>query len=494
MGVASSSNTAQSIADITNSIVNSTQVDTRIQSECTSSTFIEDCDIKGGVEQKAVCAIVAKSSSVATSLSNSNIRNTIAQRLLQTAASQVGALGMGYADANNYISVYANQSTNVSSILSSATTQVSKFHTDMTCQGSVVWNGIKNDLDASSNMISNQVLKNDLTTRVSNSIDQKIEQKATSTVTGLSFMLIFALALFALLYGGMKAKDGATSGALFGMIGLLGASAISWSYAYQKPPFFDEPKWKMVSSTGETLGSKDSNHVEVIAASPFRYLWPMFGVGDVTLGDDPSANFSPGLIQVYIQNNHGNGYDKTTSEDINTFNSEFKQDLEEFLQRVAISDIQLDSVPDIIVRKNGRATTNQDAWRKWLKAPSQKNSPQYYAGVARLFFVSKALQNKRPEELNIRIFDWEPVMDSKSDIYMFTPAEGTTNLDLLEIVGSNGGTIKGNFGILQTPSWRLHQGAREKRKVISFAISIFILIMFFYKSKKQSLGDRQYEK
>ena len=107
MGASVSSNTAKAIAKVANSVSNSTNVTSNQVNSVQQRINFDDCyiDMSGDIDIKTASTMIAKSKQMVTALQQSHIQNDIAQKMLQSATSTVGALPMGgFAEANNFSS------------------------------------------------------------------------------------------------------------------------------------------------------------------------------------------------------------------------------------------------------------------------------------------------------------------------------------------------------------------------------------------------------
>lgn len=248
MGASVSTNTAQAMADVSNSISNSTTAsNTNIVGQ--SNKFIASgCNItaEGDINIKQTANVAATNKQVASGMSNSDVKNDIQQKMMQEAMSSVGSMGIGYANASNSASMFASSTTDVVNTVKTEATQISNLSNNVTCTDSVIRAGnninINQGLDA--NFLSDQVVKSDNITKIANTISQVAQQKATAKVAGLAgFILALAVLVLAVGYSYAKAV---TAGAgvvkilIIVVVLLILGIILVVMYLYKAPPLFDD--------------------------------------------------------------------------------------------------------------------------------------------------------------------------------------------------------------------------------------------------------------
>ena len=89
MGAAVSSNTAKSIATVSNKVSNATTVSDSQVNAVQQQIDFDDCflDMSGDINIQSASKMVAKSKQIVTALQQSHIQNTIAQQMMQQAKS-----------------------------------------------------------------------------------------------------------------------------------------------------------------------------------------------------------------------------------------------------------------------------------------------------------------------------------------------------------------------------------------------------------------------
>ena len=125
MGASVSQNIASAVSDTTNYISNSTTADASQVNNIENQTVIKDCfiDLTGDFNVKNATTVVQKSIQIAKAQQNSSVNNVIQQKMLQNALSKVGSMGIGFADANNNISEFVNNSNTVENAVSTVVDQ-----------------------------------------------------------------------------------------------------------------------------------------------------------------------------------------------------------------------------------------------------------------------------------------------------------------------------------------------------------------------------------
>lgn len=247
MGASVSKNTAQAMADVSNSISNSTTASNTNISDQTNTINNSGCTIiaKGDININQTAKIAATNKQVASGMSDSDVKNNIQQKMMQEAMSTVGSMGIGYADASNSASMFASSTTDVVNTVKTEATQISNMSNHITCTDSVIRAqniNITQGLDA--NFLSDQVAKSDNITKIANTISQVAQQKATAKVAGLAGFIL-ALAVLVLACGYSFAKAASAGGivkilVMCTVLLLLGIVLVVM-YLYKAPPLFNDP-------------------------------------------------------------------------------------------------------------------------------------------------------------------------------------------------------------------------------------------------------------
>ena len=247
MGGSVSKNTAQAMADVSNSISNSTTASNTNINNQTNTINNSGCKIiaKGDINIKQTAKVAATNKQVASGMSDSDVKNNIQQKMMQEAMSSVGSMGIGYADASNSASMFASSTTDVVNTVKTEATQISNMSNHITCTDSVIRAqniNITQGLDA--NFLSDQVAKSNNITKIANTISQVAQQKATAKVAGLAGFIL-ALAVLVLACGYSFAKAASAGGivkilVMCAVLLLMGIVLVVM-YLYKAPPLFNDP-------------------------------------------------------------------------------------------------------------------------------------------------------------------------------------------------------------------------------------------------------------
>jgi len=246
MGASVSSNTAKSIAKVSNNVSNSTNVSANQVNAVQQAINFDSCylNMSGDINIQSASSMVAKSKQIVTALQQSHIQNDIAQRMMQQAKSQVGFLGVGYASANNYASQMADATSSVVNQLTTVANQFNYLDQNFQCTGSTfIGKNFLLSQGSDANFFSEQVVKNQQISDIANSISQTISQKATATVSGLSaFLLIFVLIIAAVGYALTKPLSSGSGKMIVGsIIVVLIAVMCAVGFLMEWPPLFSPP-------------------------------------------------------------------------------------------------------------------------------------------------------------------------------------------------------------------------------------------------------------
>ena len=246
MGASVSSNTAKSIAKVSNNVSNSTNVSANQVNAVQQAINFDSCylNMSGDINIQSASSMVAKSKQIVTALQQSHIQNDIAQRMMQQAKSQVGFLGVGYAKANNYASQMADATSSVVNQLTTVANQFNYLDQNFQCTGSTfIGKNFLLSQGSDANFFSEQVVKNQQISDIANSISQTISQKATATISGLSaFLLIFVLIIAAVGYALTKPLSSGSGKMIVGsIIVVLIAVMCAVGFLMEWPPLFSPP-------------------------------------------------------------------------------------------------------------------------------------------------------------------------------------------------------------------------------------------------------------
>ena len=246
MGAAVSSNTAKSIAKVSNNVSNSTDVSAAQVNAVQQQIDFDDCFLmmSGDINIESASQMVAKSKQIVTAMQQSHIQNTIAQQMMQQAKSQTGFLGVGFAEANNYASQMTDATSNVLNQLTTVANQFNYIDQGFRCEGSTfIGKNFLLSQGSSANFFSEQVVKNTQISSIANDITQSITQKATATVSGMSaFLLIFVLLIAACGYVLSKPLSSGSGKIIIGTVMVVGIGLlIAVGFIFAWPPLFQKP-------------------------------------------------------------------------------------------------------------------------------------------------------------------------------------------------------------------------------------------------------------
>ena len=246
MGAAVSSNTAKSIAKVSNNVSNSTNVSANQVNAVQQQIDFDDCFLmmSGDINIESASQMVAKSKQLVTAMQQSHIQNTIAQQMMQQAKSQTGFLGVGFAEANNYASQMTDATSSVLNQLTTVANQFNYIDQGFRCEGSTfIGKNFLLSQGSSANFFSEQVVKNQQISDIANNITQSITQKATATVSGMSaFLLIFVLLIAACGYVLSKPLSSGSGKIIIGTVMVVGIGLlIAVGFIFAWPPLFQKP-------------------------------------------------------------------------------------------------------------------------------------------------------------------------------------------------------------------------------------------------------------
>lgn len=322
MGASQSSNTASALADIATDVTQQTSVSqSQVANVQQSINLGAGCDIELTDDFNANYAanITQKSNQVVNTLQNSHVTNDIAQKLMQTASSTVGALGVGYADASNSASMTVNATTAIKDALSATTTQQQNNFQTFNCYDSTIRaKNLNISFMTDDSFDSKQLVTNTQIAKVANKISQTATQKATATVQGIAGLLILFIILIiggVLIFGKFVTSTG---GKILSMCCMLVPIAIIFSvlYIFNCPPFFVKPNICSQGVSGPMGGCSDDKYCvdkktnskkittetyTQTSTCPIRYQFPL-----ITSVEDQSIVLLPMLISTYAINDPSN--------------------------------------------------------------------------------------------------------------------------------------------------------------------------------------------
>jgi hypothetical protein len=246
MGAAVSSNTAKSIAKVSNRVSNATTVSDSQVNAVQQQIDFDDCflDMSGDINIQSASQMVAKSKQIVTAMQQSHIQNTIAQQMMQQAKSQTGFLGVGFAEANNYASQMTDATSDVVNQLTTVANQFNYIDQGFRCEGSTfIGKNFLLSQGSDANFFSEQVVKNTQISDLANNITQSITQKATATVSGMSaFLLIFVLLIASCGYVLSKPLSSGSGKIIISTVMVVGIGVlIAVGFIFAWPPLFQKP-------------------------------------------------------------------------------------------------------------------------------------------------------------------------------------------------------------------------------------------------------------
>jgi len=477
MGIASSSNIANVVSDVSNSIISSASSTNSNFQSCYNSQKWNNCTVKGTLKIKNICDIQAKAYSIVSQNNTGSLNSTVSQKLLQQAQSAVGSMGIGYASATNIVSALVKNSNLISNNLVNASNDVMNIFNQFTCNNSSYGNvDITNDSTAS--WITNQVTTQQNISKLVSSVSQDITQSASATVQGLAAFLI-ALAILIVAIGYVIFKPVGmilnTKIIVVTFIFLVLSAIILFLYLRQLPPFFNEPLQCTATTSSSCCGTtglggcvdfQDSQNTD-ITSPPLRYTFDILGVDGTMPGSDP--NGSPGLLQMLIVNAGGwnaNAYNYFENSDITQ-----KYGLENPLSQ------------------NGMIyVTNVNGWL--FDSTNGGDNKKLYAR-----FV---LCNLLTIDTSTYIFDDEACMvggvlisppDQSRGCLRFTP----TVMPMPSVMDrglNGGGTVTGTFGACNNPSYRLQTFMKKGGFIIPIVLVVGLgAFLIFYNTRNQNANN-----
>ena len=306
MGSSQSSNVADSVAKIANSVSANTSTTNSQINDIQNNVTLNKCNIGGDVNIKVTDSFIAKNRQIVEAMQQTHIQNSIAQQMQQQAQSTVGALGVGVADASNYVSTYASATNKVVNMVYTSSTQASFFNAEVVCDGSTVGGNFNINMSDTANFWNDQSVKSDQVTDIANSITQKISQTAKAKVEGLGGFLIGLIALVGAVIYAIAAPVGQSISsfkiciAAFMIFGLT--LLIIWLWLIQWSPFFSPLRTCTVSGTllkdqctpQNCKVTDESPQIINIDYPPLRYMYGLIARGA------PGSDNAYGMLNMMI--------------------------------------------------------------------------------------------------------------------------------------------------------------------------------------------------
>jgi len=451
MGGGISRNVLNAIATVTNRIQSDSSATSDQVTSCVTNFRFDRCVVGGDLNATDVCNIYVTSQQVINKITNDNLKNFVAQNLLQEAQSTVGALGVGYAEASNITNTMVNSTNSIVNSVSIQSSQNFRRVTDFRCVDSVIRGNLNFGVTTDVNFLSSQVLQLRETNEIASNISQTVEQRATATVGGIAgFLIALAILIVAVGWVLFRPLQLALGSRMFIVIlivvtilGLLLAA-----YFLQWPPLFNPPTYcvPIIGALGSCSGDIECVDVQMrtikTETPPTRYAFDIIGSGDTSLGQS-SANFTPGLLQMAIS--RAGGWNKAAYDDFRQ-NSAFE------------------GLPNPLVESFGVYKTNVTEWRPYLQIDRQAGHARY------------VLANYLGIDTSVRIFEYEEC--SGDTCYTFVPGIVPQNVSLRVMTG---GTLTGSFGVCNTASNRFQGALRIIGLVFGgiVLLSILLFILFY---------------
>lgn len=278
-----SSNVANAITNVTNSISQSTKADSAQVNYASKSTEFNNCNVnlKGDLNVTSLATTSVQNSQVAKAMQDANVKNTVNQKMLQAATSTVGSFGIGYSEANNTSNSFVNASSQVANTMQTSSNQYSYDNQKFTCNNSTInANNINIDMSSGSNFLSSQTIENSQVAKLSNDITQTVDQKATAEVTGFGgfLMLIMLLIIAGVFMFGKLINSKPVKILMTVLIFLFTITYLLTSYIGKYPPIFGEEQDCLSGSgTGCSSGCVDTSSTSVkMDTPPIKYLHPVW--------------------------------------------------------------------------------------------------------------------------------------------------------------------------------------------------------------------------
>lgn len=295
MGAAETKNTTDLMDSVSNQISQSTSNNAAQAVSGGDNIEFRNCTVraKGNINFKQDASIIQQVTQINKSLQNASVLNDIAQTVQQTSSSTVGALGIGFASANNSVNATVNCTSLIAQNLSNTSNQYASVGNKIDCENSTFISGGNFNIDQSTtgSFLSNQMMAGQQTATISNKISQDIKQKATAKVEGLAGLLLaIALIIGALGYSVSKPfTTGAGKFVVVVIVVIILVLIVALMYIRQTPPFFsDLPLCQPPGSSGfETCNSTciDVSEQDVkLDTQPVKYTLAVYGASTTDAG------------------------------------------------------------------------------------------------------------------------------------------------------------------------------------------------------------------
>lgn len=318
MGSAQSSNTAKAIAEVANSVTSNTSTSNAQVASIYDRIKAEGCSIRGDVNINIASQVGATNAQIVKAFQQTHIQNSIAQQMQQLAQSTVGSLGIGIADANNYVSTYASASTDISNYVFTASSQSTFEDTTVLCENSVIGGDFNVDLSYTNSFWNDQGVSSNQINDIANSITQKVSQTATAKVVGLTGLLIILAIIIGIIGYALSKPVGAAAKSLGPAMGIISIVVIiiiiTFMYIKATPPFFSDqqtcsPSGNLGGSTCSFNNCLNSKTQTVsLDKPPLKYMYNIIGTQQDTTKSKRFTIDGVGMLNmiVYSSNNSSN--------------------------------------------------------------------------------------------------------------------------------------------------------------------------------------------
>lgn len=329
MGAAQTKNTTNLVTDVTSEIMQDTQNTYNSNMVSGNTIHFGKCNIKvdGNFDIKQSADTLQKAVQLNKSMQNAAVSNNIAQKIAQDAASKVGSLGIGYADAENSVNAAINASSEIQQALNNTLNQFSETQNSVTCDDSTidVLGNFNISQGLSSENIGSQVLQGDQLAKINNDISQSVTQKASATVEGLAgFLLGIALIIAALGYSIAKPlSSGSFKIIIIVVLLVVLVVIVLLLYLKKAPPFFSDLPL-CANNDGSNIKTCDSDCIDpkmqtvYIKSPPLKYTFQVVGAKN-------NVDLARQVIEVFNNHQNNQGYNMAN---LNTIDDQIKKSVE----------------------------------------------------------------------------------------------------------------------------------------------------------------------
>ena len=480
---------ANEIAQIVNEVTNGITVNSEVTSSCTQGFRAKSCVFEGAVTVKNICTNSATGKQISEMSTSTNLKNLVAQKLAQLAASKVGSLGVGFAQATNMANAISSQTNVVTNTMTEVATAFSAIQQGFFCDHSTFFGPVSWSATGTSTSMQEQFSSMNAISDISNSVTQDISQKATATVEGIGGVLIFLIILLlAIAYIFFKPFETVLSNKyiMVGGVSALGLVVFTLMFMFQAPPFFDEDQLCDCRTGVDAVYCK--NQTIDIQSPPLRYSYPIFGI------EQPLDQYEPGLLQIVISicggwgvNQDGQYFDTAPSGDSTNLIFVNKITADPYWQtwRTITS---ADLLKATIVKKSDPPPSGGDAlWATdttWLNQyfnNEDNTNLNSQAGLRYLLCRLCVWGDGVRIPTNVAI-DGEPVDDEwNGHTYTYKPATASSPASAL----SGPGQVTGYFGTLNNRSHKFKTLMSKAGNYILGGLFLVFLFLTFHKREQE---------